>query len=93
MAQLKQDAEAVGLGPAFHVLGPVTEAETLLVRDAAGTELLRRSREAVERLWSQTSYHMARLRDDATCADEEQAALTRPEHRLALDRYIKIDFM
>ncbi len=80
VARLRGEAEAAGLGPAFHVLGPVTEDETLLVRDAAGMELLRRSREGVERLWSETSYHMARLRDDATCADEEQAALARPEH-------------
>ena len=80
--RLRAEAEAAGLGPAFQVLGPITEAEQLVVRDSAGAVLFERSRAEAERGWMETSYHMARLRDDETCAREEYDAIERSAHAL-----------
>ena len=80
--RLRAEAEAAGLGPAFQVLGPITEAEQLVVRDSAGAVLFERSRAEAERRWMETSYHMARLRDDETCAREEYDAIERSAHAL-----------
>jgi phosphoribosylformylglycinamidine synthase len=80
--RLSAEAEAAGLGPAFQVLGPVTEAEQLVMRDSAGAVLFERTRADAERRWMETSYHMARLRDDESCAREEYDAIERSAHAL-----------
>jgi phosphoribosylformylglycinamidine synthase len=52
-----------------HDIGRAVEGDAL--RIAAGNQRLEESRTALRRLWSETSWHMQRLRDNPQCADEE----------------------
>ena len=66
-----------GLGDAALYLGaPVSE---LRVKASVGEERLDVPWTELRRAWSETSWHMRRLRDDPQCADEELAAHTAPE--------------
>jgi phosphoribosylformylglycinamidine synthase len=61
--------EAHGLADCGHLIGAPT---TLMrVRVCAGAEVLDESWRELRRAWSETSYRMRRLRDDAACAEEE----------------------
>jgi phosphoribosylformylglycinamidine synthase len=63
-----------GLGEAALYLGaPVSD---LRVQVSVGEERLDLPWLALRRAWSETSWHMRRLRDDPQCADEEFAAQT-----------------
>jgi phosphoribosylformylglycinamidine synthase len=66
-----------GLGDAALYLGaPVTE---LRVQASVGEERLDVPWTELRRAWSETSWHMRRIRDDPQCADEEFAAQTAEE--------------
>jgi phosphoribosylformylglycinamidine synthase len=72
---VRQQCEAVGLG--VCVLGtPSTDDEIHIVRAAA--TVFQADRFDLRARWSDTTWRMARLRDDPTCADQE--------HTLRLDR-------
>ncbi len=77
----RDDAEAVlerlaaaGLGGCSHRVGTVNAGERIRVRHA-GRVVLERSRVALRRAWSETSYRMQALRDDPECAREAYDAL------------------
>ena len=59
-----------GLDKATHVLGTVTEGETLQF-NLRGMPVCTHSRVNLHRLWSETSWRIARLRDNPECADME----------------------
>jgi phosphoribosylformylglycinamidine synthase len=61
------DAHAVRLG---------APTERLRLRIGAGALRLDESWSELRRAWSETSYHMRRLRDEPQCAEEEFAAVT-----------------
>jgi phosphoribosylformylglycinamidine synthase len=67
-------AEEVGLGDLTHVLGEVTEEQTVIVRHG-GAMIFRDDRVALHRAWSETSWRMQALRDNPDCANEEYEAL------------------
>jgi phosphoribosylformylglycinamidine synthase len=69
----KRFAEA-GLADVLHELGAVESGETVRVT-RAGQTLLSESRVTLHRLWSATSHHIQRLRDNPECADQEYARL------------------
>jgi len=58
-------------------IGAPTSGETLHFH-RAGRTVYERSRHELRALWSDTSWRMQRLRDDAACADEEHALRTDP---------------
>ena len=61
---------AAGLGDCVAVLGqPVNGDEVLLTLN--GKQLFSGSRRVLQRTWSETSYQIQRLRDNAVCADQE----------------------
>ncbi len=61
---------AAGLGDCVAVLGqPVNGDEVLLTLN--GQQLFSGSRRVLQRTWSETSYQIQRLRDNAVCADQE----------------------
>jgi phosphoribosylformylglycinamidine synthase len=60
----------VGLGHSSHVIG-TTNSEDRLRITIAGKNLLDASRIELQRNWSETSYHMQALRDNADCARQE----------------------
>jgi phosphoribosylformylglycinamidine synthase len=64
-----------GLGGCVHRLGIPSAGDRVVFRH--GTRiLLDESRAALHGIWSETTHAMQRLRDDPTCADEEQLART-----------------
>ncbi len=66
MARLRE----AGLGAITHFVGTPIEADELRVWRNAKL-LLKEKRAALWQAWSQTSYQIARLRDDPVCAQEE----------------------
>jgi phosphoribosylformylglycinamidine synthase len=60
----------VGLRSEFHVIGTLNAEDRIrLVRNEA--EIYSASRIDLQRIWSETSYHMQRLRDHPECAQQE----------------------
>ena len=58
------------LGGCSHIIGKPNESDEIdFVRDAV--EIYRQSRVELQRLWSETSWRIARLRDNPDCADAE----------------------
>ncbi len=64
--------ERHGLGGCVHRIGE--PQERLRVRIRVGEALLDEDWVDLRRAWSETSYHLRRLRDDPQCAEEELAA-------------------
>jgi phosphoribosylformylglycinamidine synthase len=63
-----------GLGEASHVIGTLNDADEIRVwRNAK--RLFAEKRVDLQRAWSETSYRIAALRDDADCAREEFDAI------------------
>jgi len=63
-----------GLADHVHIIGQVCAQQILSVTHAGHT-VFESTRAALESAWSQTSWQMRRLRDDAECADEEHARI------------------
>ena len=62
------------LGACSHIIGkPNTGADIVITRDAK--EIFRQTRIALHQTWSNTSWQMARLRDNPACADAEYARI------------------
>ncbi|MEB2312881.1 MAG: phosphoribosylformylglycinamidine synthase [Sorangiineae bacterium] len=70
-----EDAEAVraAFGAHAHRLGRPTAGARVVIR-RGGRTLLDAERHELRAIWSETTHRMQALRDDATCADEEQAS-------------------
>lgn len=68
--RIKARLEAAGLGKATHYLGSVTEGEEIEFK-LRGIPVYTHSRVNLHRLWSETSWRIARLRDNPACADME----------------------
>jgi len=60
-----------GLGDAVHVIGAPTKEKRLRVVSASRT-LVDESLIDLKRTWSETSYHLQRMRDNPQCAEEER---------------------
>jgi len=63
-----------GLGDCCGAIGAPTDA--MQVRIRVGASQVAEEWSALRRAWSETSFHMRRLRDDPQCAEEEFAAQT-----------------
>ena len=61
---------AAGLGAVSHLIGSPRSDERIEI-DLAGRPVYGAARSALQRLWSETSYRIAALRDDPECAREE----------------------
>jgi phosphoribosylformylglycinamidine synthase len=59
-----------GLGALCHVVGGINAGDMLHVA-FAGKEVFRDSRVNLQRAWSETTYHMQKLRDNPECAQQE----------------------
>jgi phosphoribosylformylglycinamidine synthase len=62
-----------GLADALHPIGCLRTDNQIVFRES-GRIVLEGSRDDYRREWSDTTWRIQRLRDDPTCADEEQAA-------------------
>ncbi|HET6150757.1 MAG TPA: phosphoribosylformylglycinamidine synthase [Polyangia bacterium] len=76
--QVTQVLARHGLGGAVHPIGrPVAGGDRVVIR--RGTDvLLDESRASLRGVWSETTHALQALRDDPTCADEEQAGRVDP---------------
>ncbi|WP_020394477.1 phosphoribosylformylglycinamidine synthase [Thiolinea disciformis] len=59
-----------GLSSHTHVIGELNDSDELILTFGHG-EVLRQSRAELQQLWSETSYRMQALRDNADCAKQE----------------------
>jgi phosphoribosylformylglycinamidine synthase len=59
-----------GLRDCVHVIGALNQEDALSIV-CGGREILRETRIELRRAWSETSYHLQRLRDHPDCASEE----------------------
>ncbi|HEU4407276.1 MAG TPA: phosphoribosylformylglycinamidine synthase [Polyangiaceae bacterium] len=71
------ELERRGLGGCVHWLGRPEPGDRIVVR-RGGEVLVDEKRSFLRGVWSETTHAIARLRDDAACADEEQAARVDP---------------
>ena len=81
-ATLMALAEKVGLGGAVTEVATPREDERIVI-NTPQFELVDSRRGALQSLWAQTSHAMARLRDNAVCADQEFAAIQSPDPGLS----------
>jgi phosphoribosylformylglycinamidine synthase len=69
-------------GVCAHRLGTLNQSDRVIInRD--GRELFAESRAILQRSWSETSYQVASLRDNADCVDEEFARVSMPDAGLS----------
>lgn len=61
---------AAGLSSACHVVGRANDSGKLTIA-AGGRDVLSVTRIELQRAWSETTYHMQRLRDNPDCAQQE----------------------
>ncbi|MFN0040236.1 MAG: phosphoribosylformylglycinamidine synthase, partial [Burkholderiales bacterium] len=61
---------AAGLSGEIHRLGQLNRSGELVVR-SAGREIFRAPGVGLQRIWSETTYHMQRIRDNPDCAQQE----------------------
>ncbi len=70
-----------GLSDCLHELGKVQEEDQITIHNN-GMPLFSASRESLQQAWSETSYHMQRLRDNPECAQQEFDAITHEDKGL-----------
>lgn len=68
--KVKSRLKTAGLEAAVHYLGAIAKGETLEFK-LRGRSVYTQSRVNLHRLWSETSWRIARLRDNPECADME----------------------
>ena len=70
LAVVKNAFEAAGLSSEFRKIGGINRSGRLVVR-SNGKEVYSESGVALQRTWSETTYHLQRLRDNPECAQQE----------------------
>lgn len=78
LARIQETFAKAGMADALHILGHINTTDRLMVHHG-NTVLLNENRVDLQKSWSETSYHMQRLRDNPHCADSEFALLEQ-EH-------------
>jgi len=81
-----QDIEAafaaVGLGDCVHELGRIYKDDQITISND-GIPVFSASRVSLQQAWSETSYHMQRLRDNPECAQQEFDAIAQDDKGLS----------
>jgi phosphoribosylformylglycinamidine synthase len=73
---IEEAFEAAGLIDCLHELGKIHKEDQITVNNN-GFPVFSASREALQQAWSETSYHMQRLRDNPECAQQEFDAIAQ----------------
>lgn len=73
--------DAAGLADCLHELGQIYEEDQITINNN-GFPVFSASRESLQQAWSETSYHMQRLRDNPECAQQEFDAITQNDKGL-----------
>ncbi len=69
---------AAGLGPMSQIIGK-PNANDVVEFWCDAKPVLSRPRSELQKVWSETSWRIARLRDNPACADQEYARVTDDE--------------
>ena len=78
----EQLTEFVGSAPCTVTrLGSIRLDEQIIINGQNEARLLQSDRLSLELLWSKVSHTLQRLRDDAACADEERASLSKTRNQ------------
>jgi phosphoribosylformylglycinamidine synthase len=89
LAAVRETLARYGLGDCSFAVGELTSDDRIaFTRD--GQELVAAPRCELRRLWSETTYRMQALRDDETCAREEQESRCDP-HRPGMQVALPFD--
>ncbi|MBL4744270.1 MAG: phosphoribosylformylglycinamidine synthase [Cycloclasticus sp.] len=75
---------AVGLSACLHELGKLHEDDQITISNN-GFPVFSASRVALQQAWSETSYHMQRLRDNPECAQQEYDSITQSDNGLSVN--------
>jgi phosphoribosylformylglycinamidine synthase len=67
---VRQAFSESGLEHCFHPLGTLNQDDTFRI-SVGGAEILREPRGDLRRAWSETTWHMQKLRDNPDCAQQE----------------------
>jgi phosphoribosylformylglycinamidine synthase len=73
--------DEAGLLDCLHELGKIHEEDQITINNN-GFPVFSASRESLQQAWSETSYHMQRLRDNPECAQQEFDAITQNDKGL-----------
>ncbi len=75
---------AVGLAECVHELGRIYEDDQITINNN-GIPVFSASRIVLQQAWSETSYHMQRLRDNPECAQQEFDAIAQDDKGLSVN--------
>ena len=73
--------DEAGLADCLHELGQIYEEDQITINNNS-FPVFSASRESLQQAWSETSYHMQRLRDNPECAQQEFDAITQSDKGL-----------
>jgi phosphoribosylformylglycinamidine synthase len=82
--------DSVGLLDCLHELGKIHD-EDLLTISNKGIPVFSASRVSLQQAWSETSYHMQRLRDNPDCAQQEFDAIAHRDKGLSTSLSFDVD--
>jgi len=82
--------EAAELGDCVYEIGRVQKADEITIKNN-GLPLFSSTRVALQQAWSQTSYHMQRLRDNPDCAQQEFDAISQNDIGLSAETTFDIN--
>jgi len=68
--------ETAGLADCLHELGTIHDEDQLTINND-GIPVFSASRESLQQAWSETSFHIQRLRDNPECAQQEFDSITQ----------------
>ncbi len=72
-----------GLAGCWHKIGKVQQGNQISINNN-GIPIFSTTRESLQQAWSETSYHMQRLRDNPECAQQEFEAITQDDKGLTV---------
>ncbi len=73
--------DEAGLSDCLHELGRIHDEDQLTLRNN-GIPLFSASRESLQQAWSETSYHIQKLRDNPECAQQEFDGISKDDSGL-----------
>jgi phosphoribosylformylglycinamidine synthase len=77
--RVRERLALVGLSECVHSIGTVLEEDRIAITQD-GKTIIEQKRSTLRAVWSETTHALQRLRDDAACADEEQALRVDPQN-------------
>jgi phosphoribosylformylglycinamidine synthase len=82
--------DVAGLADCLHELGKIHTEDQVTIKNN-GIPVFSATREVLQQAWSETSYHMQRLRDNPECAQQEFDAITQNDKGLNCELKFDID--